>query len=700
MLQRVLREIFDNVLEAFVFLDMDGSDCILRYQLARQMQRIAPHVSFEQVMVEVDGKSSNNSIPLLKFVQHFSWPDGIADRQREYEKLKLNRREVLAKFERWRRSKLDEVTNAFVAKKPAGTVEAKRAESKTIMATSPRPPPSCVDDSSVSSCKVPDLSSSSSAFRAKSAPRERPSQSKLDRLVRGEEVSRRGARGAHDGDGGETRRKAWVSDAVRDAEVKKLEREKRKLAVQLLDAERKLALASSAAAAEGDEAKGSLSSSRRHSSRAQARSPPPFVGPKGAYKEEKSVAMFEEGAANFVVSKTGLWAPVPRGAAEKSNEEDSKMPRPGDGEEREAAGMKEVRPQQGVGGGAGEERQTASHPPLAALASRQDDWLDTCIQMISGFVGQDLEKREASQTEERYHSLAQIRPEGQGRVSGSLEEAISFASDQSPSHLLADHPTRSLVDPTWSPLELDQSAPPRPRPVEMDTSAHWDISPGSGDMRASSSLPSRFQAAVAEQEEEDQVPVASLEEDFNGYQELTITDVLGERRKEQMLPWSLDVAMRATIQEMSGDLEQAEDAREQDKPHGHNRQQVAARAGKEEETASHIARKQAWFKKKLMADSSESEDEDREKHRREEEKPRARTDEDEDDSSEEEHEELMSRVLGKSNKVEQEEAKRTNHRDVAANFIKALNDDEEEDDDDDEEFAKALRQGRFQAVLR
>ena len=135
------------------------------------------------------------------------------------------------------------------------------------------------------------------------------------------------------------------------------------------------------------------------------------------------------------------------------------------------------------------------------------------------------------------------------------------------------------------------------------------------------------------------------------------------------------------------DLEQAEDTREPDKPHGHDRQQVAARAGKEEETASHIARKQAWFKKKLvprsspappsrpsrrlqMSDSSESEDEDREKHRREEEKPRARINEDEDDSSEEEHEELMSRVLGKSNKVEQEEAKRTNHRDVAANFIK------------------------------
>ena len=105
--------------------------------------------------------------------------------------------------------------------------------------------------------------------------------------------------------------------------------------------------------------------------------------PKGAYKEEKSVAMFEEGAANFVVSKTGLWAPVPRGAqaAEKSNEEEPKMPRPGAGEGREAQGMKEVRPQQEEGGGAGEERQTASHPPLAALASRQDDWLDTCIQV-------------------------------------------------------------------------------------------------------------------------------------------------------------------------------------------------------------------------------------------------------------------------------------------------------------------------------
>eukprot|EP00960_Hanusia_phi_P001330 37376-Hanusia_phi.AAC.1 len=76
-----------------------------------------------------------------------------------------------------------------------------------------------------------------------------------------------------------------------------------------------------------------------------------------------------------------------------------------------------------------------------------------------------------------------------------------------------------------------------------------------------------------------------------------------------MLPWSLDVAMRATIEEMS-EGEGTRNLREltgradvEEKKPASEDKQIDACSGEVDKIESHIARKQAWFKKKLVAPS-------------------------------------------------------------------------------------------------
>ena len=107
-LVRVLRDVFANVYEAFVFFDMHGDDFVRAQAFRTQAARLLPTVHPDVILKEIETFSSNHGhstqVNMRKFIKHFGWGPrlDLAAETEVYETAKLGRGKIVARFEAWR----------------------------------------------------------------------------------------------------------------------------------------------------------------------------------------------------------------------------------------------------------------------------------------------------------------------------------------------------------------------------------------------------------------------------------------------------------------------------------------------------------------------------------------------------------------------------------------------------------------------
>ena len=358
--------------------------------------------------------------------------------------------------------------------------------------------------------------------------------------------------------------------------MKRLEWEKRQLAVQLLDTQRQLANATAnsntnttaiargrAPSAAGErvvvESRGShagaalaRSGEGKHGGRRAAdkaprdaggdarrsSSPPPFVGPKGVYKDDRPVGRGggcgEEsgsGGQGYAQTGGGLWTRVLKTRGARVSEG-----RGGMVEGERERGRSRGRGKQIEKGGAMGNKEAASggeeidgdaqgaEVSAAAYALKQQDWVESCIEMISGIVeaneGEDADDgdeddeldaafgRELSRVradmhgEQQWHREYELglgreeaagvagggRTRGVGGIGSPKSQFSSFVEMDVdvPVYEEGGLGTQGLADSSLASGMSHVSTAPRALP---DTSPHWDTAPGArGSLRGSEIL--------------------------------------------------------------------------------------------------------------------------------------------------------------------------------------------------------------------
>ena len=266
-------------------------------------------------------------------------------------------------------------------------------------------------------------------------------------------------------------------------------------------------------------------------------SPPPFVGPKGVYKDGKSVVGRGVGAAQdfnlsgeFVVSKTGLWTRVGRAGRSRS------VGREARGEEGRATDIKAdvwndgVKRCVGGGGKANGERRFGAEEgsserergeggagdkggggkvsgggqgrgrddPLRSVSEKQDDWLESCIEMISGLVNRDSPSpahADAQEVEDdEYYDHAFGREVRQVRNSAAERGATGGAGAGGVGGIGGGAMGRNRLGIGSPNSAHPNSAHPAAlhgrRRTLPDTSPRWDTEPGTrGSLRHQSAMP-------------------------------------------------------------------------------------------------------------------------------------------------------------------------------------------------------------------
>jgi len=244
MTQGRLREVFSTVYNAFVFLDAHDKGVLDRATLQRQMTRLLPEISVDQIMMELlEGAEEDDEGEGIRpevFLRHLAW--------HPLPSLRRAQREAVAEARRHKQQALTQYYNWQFRVQPA-TVGGRSMITLDDLALLPvseiavsMPTGALSARSSIASTgayatwkgtlrKYSDSLHDGGAW----APRSRPCASSQDQCS---PETPRGAASA--GAASVATPRAWISDGQRDIAKTQLLREKRKLAVQLLEAQRKL----------------------------------------------------------------------------------------------------------------------------------------------------------------------------------------------------------------------------------------------------------------------------------------------------------------------------------------------------------------------------------------------------------------------------------------------------------------------------
>ena len=349
--QQHLQGVFSSIYTAFVFLDANDKGELDRPTFQRQLMRIAPLVSVDQIMMEMlegaeeDPSNGDHVIPVELFLRHLSWHAIPSQRRAQREAVAEARRQkqkALQEFYRWQLRThpkmggapgsaitLDDLALLPVhemSEAAPGTSSARSASAYATWKGTLRKYNTGVDE------------------RAKSAPRSRPLSARDSHVSADAFQSPRPQRENF------ATPRAWISNGQKQMMQAKLLREKRQLAVQLLEAERKLAEAEGSSKSKKTKSSSDKNSNgaefsklpggafvergqmdpeaikspvKRRTKRTQSSTAPErehreFVGPRGPYREvsatDRIAALLKDDRPDWVqkcITKTGLFMATP-----------------------------------------------------------------------------------------------------------------------------------------------------------------------------------------------------------------------------------------------------------------------------------------------------------------------------------------------------------------------------------------------------
>jgi hypothetical protein len=251
-LQSRLQEVFSSIYLAFVFLDANDKGVLDRQDLNRQLARVCPEVSGDQIQMEmIEGaedaecRDQDTGIPLELFLRNLSWHPIPPLRRAQREAITEARRQkqkALTEFYNWQLRRdpmtggartVSGITLDDLALLPVSEI----AEAVPSGASSARSVGAYITWKGTLRKYSDDLND-----RAKSAPRARPNTGSAVNITP-ESTPRSFAastpRSMRQNVSSSIPR-AWISDGQKEIAKTQLLREKRKLAVQLLETERKL----------------------------------------------------------------------------------------------------------------------------------------------------------------------------------------------------------------------------------------------------------------------------------------------------------------------------------------------------------------------------------------------------------------------------------------------------------------------------
>eukprot|EP00961_Rhodomonas_salina_P091236 1228233-Rhodomonas_salina.1 len=133
-LSNLLSVIFDSVLEAFVFLDANDDGILDHGELQRQLQRIGSDLSVDQLMLEAGAQGKLPTLRMEEFAAAVSWhplPQWSADLDREYARTRAQRSRAVGRVHEWQ----------------LRTQRSRQADTNTCRASVARsPPPEALSD--------------------------------------------------------------------------------------------------------------------------------------------------------------------------------------------------------------------------------------------------------------------------------------------------------------------------------------------------------------------------------------------------------------------------------------------------------------------------------------------------------------------------------------------------------------------------
>ncbi len=328
-LQQKLRQIFSDIFEAFIFLDVHNDHTVHRTQLRRQLSLLHPDVDMEQLMAEIHGDAQDGRLDVIDFAKLFSWhPLGsLQDQHARYlQALKLRRRIV----ERVHNTLFgghvhtNVVENSRLAREPkqrdgSGLSRASASVHEDSFGYGKRAMHATFDDMHVPAQHrfASEIGSVGAKTRSSSAPKERPRQRTSTHAGLSPLYERSHAPGP------------VTSEQRRIAE---LERQNKMLAEQLQESQRRLAEkryahvdrthAPRTSGRENDVSRSKPVSEEAHSlhankSKAKASNShmPEFIGPQGGYKDSDGLSALirsdDTKTVSQYVSRTGLWLAIP-----------------------------------------------------------------------------------------------------------------------------------------------------------------------------------------------------------------------------------------------------------------------------------------------------------------------------------------------------------------------------------------------------
>jgi len=343
-LQSRLKEVFSNIYHAFVFLDANDKGVLDSQDLNRQIARICPEVSADQIRMELivgadDDQSSEREtgIPLERFLRHLSW--------HPIPSLRRLQREAIADARRQKQKALTEFYNWQLRRDPktggARTVSGITLDDLALLPVSEIAEAVPAGASSARSAGAymtwkGTLRKYSDDINIKSAPRSRQNAG-CSVTFTPESTPRSFAAStprSFQQKGSPSLPRAWISDGQREIAKTQLLREKRKLAVQLLEAERKLMQAgglgesTSNSDLQTGRHRPSNKGKVKHTSERQPASRPgsattgrgyrEFIGPKGPYREltatDRLVSSLRDdrpATLEKCMTRMGLWMTTP-----------------------------------------------------------------------------------------------------------------------------------------------------------------------------------------------------------------------------------------------------------------------------------------------------------------------------------------------------------------------------------------------------
>ncbi len=307
-LQSRLQEVFSSIYLAFVFLDANDKGVLERQDLNRQIARVCPEVSGDQIQMEmIEGaedakcRDQDRGIPLELFLRNLSW--------HPIPPLRRAQREAIAEARRQKQKALTEFYNWQLRRDPitggARTVSGITLDDLALLPVSEIAEAAPSGASSARSVgayitwkgtlrKYSDDRND----QAKSAPRARPNTGSAVNFTPESTPRSFGAstpRSIRQKESSSIPR-AWISDGQKEIAMTQLLREKRKLAVQLLETERKLMEVGGPVAPRdrspalrrerlSNNGKPKSASDKIPGSATVDRGHREFVGPKGPYRE-------------------------------------------------------------------------------------------------------------------------------------------------------------------------------------------------------------------------------------------------------------------------------------------------------------------------------------------------------------------------------------------------------------------------------